>query len=210
MTARATLIDFEFNSGPEVSYRYSPSTGIFVRDGDTFLLDGNAYEFDTGSVIVVNALNGNAIVDGQTITITDDQVPSVTRIFEFDDGTGLPIASGRVRDCRSTRAWISLGLVNAIIGSINSVGNFNVEASLLPNSNRISLRGESPSVGVRTTAPAIGVEGLPGGAGNLIPVEENSSVSRILDWRSPIRSLGRAPKGIASTSAARSWAVFPS
>ena len=48
------------------------------------------------SVIVVDALNGNAIVDGQTLTITDNHVPSVTRTFEFDDGTGLPIASGRV------------------------------------------------------------------------------------------------------------------
>ncbi len=170
------IFDFEFNSGPEVTYQYSPSTGIFVRDGDTFLLDGTAYEFDTGSVILVNALNGNGVVDGQTITITDDQIPSVTRVFEFDDGTGLPIAAGRVAIPFNV-GMDQLGLVNTIIGSINSVGNFNIEASLLPNSNRISLRGESPTVGVRTTAPAIGISGLPGGAGILIPVEENSTFS---------------------------------
>ncbi len=66
MTGPERLYSFEFNSGPEVRYTYSPQTGIYVRDGDTFLLDGLAYEFDTGSVIVVDALNGNGVVDGET------------------------------------------------------------------------------------------------------------------------------------------------
>ncbi len=125
-------------------------------------------------MIVVEALNGNAFVDGQQITITDNQTPSVTRIFEFDDGTGGPLAAGRVA-IPFNSGMDQDQLVNTIINSINSVGNFNVEASLLPNSNRISLRGESATVGVRTTATGIAIQGLPGGAASLIPTEENAS-----------------------------------
>ncbi|MCA9166590.1 MAG: pre-peptidase C-terminal domain-containing protein [Planctomycetales bacterium] len=165
---------FEFNSGPEVTFRYVPAGGIFVRDGDTFLLDGNAYEFDTGSVIVVDALNGNALVDGQTLTITDNQIPSVTRTFEFDDGTGGPLAAGRVA-IPFNSGFDQAQIITSIINSINSVGNFNIDASLLPNSNRISLRGESSITGASTTATAISISGLPGGSASLISVEENST-----------------------------------
>ena len=168
------LFDFQFNSGPEVRYTYSPANGVFVRDGDTFLLDGTAFEFETGSVIVVNALNGNGVSDGETISITDSQVPAVTRIFEFDDGTGGPIGAGHVR-IAFTQSMDQASLVNAIISSINAVGNYNVEASLLPNSNRISLTGESSSTGATTSSTGIVIQGTPGGAANLIPTEENAS-----------------------------------
>ena len=171
-----TVYSFEFNSGPEVRYTYSPQNGIYVRDGDTFLLDGVAYEFDTGSVIVVNALNGNGVADGETITISDSQIPTVTRIFEFDDGSGGPIGAGRIR-IPFNSGMDQATLVASIINSINAVGNFNVDASLLPNSSRITLRGESRSLGARTTSTGIAIQGTPGGAGNLIPVEENDTFS---------------------------------
>lgn len=167
-----TVFNFEFNSGPEVTYNYDPASGIFVRDGDTFLLDGRAYEFDTGSVLLVEALNGTAIVDGQSLAITDNQ--GQLRIFEFDDGSGAGVDPERVAIPFSP-ALDQSQLAATIINSINSVGNFNIEASLLPNSNRISLRGESTTVGVISTAPAIAVVGAPGGAGDLIRVEENAS-----------------------------------
>ena len=163
---------FEFNSGPEVRYTYSPENGIFVRDGDTFLLDGVAYEFDAGSVIVVSTLNGNGIADGETITLTDNQTPTVTRTFEFDDGTGEPIGAGHVRVPFNT-GMDQATLINNIIASINAVGNFNVQASLLPNSNRISLVGESANQGAVTNSAGIVIQGAPGGSGNLISVEED-------------------------------------
>ena len=166
------MLNFEFNSGPEVIYTYLPAAGIFVRDGDTFLLDDDAYEFDTGSVIVVEALNGNGIADGQTLSITDNQVPSVTRVFEFDDGTGGTLPGGSVAIPFSS-SMDQAGIADAIIQSINAVGNFNIEASLLANSNRISMRGESPTVGARSTAANVSIQGSPSGVANLIGVEEN-------------------------------------
>ncbi len=125
-------------------------------------------------MIVVNALNGNGVSDGETISITDSQVPAVTRIFEFDDGTGAPIGAGHVR-IAFTQSMDQASLVNAIISSINAVGNYNIEASLLPNSNRISLTGESSSTGATTSSTGIVIQGTPGGAANLIPTEENAS-----------------------------------
>jgi len=41
---------FELNTGPEVLLQPDPASGRFVRDGDTFLLDGASIEFDTGSM----------------------------------------------------------------------------------------------------------------------------------------------------------------
>ena len=83
-TTEITTADtvFEFNSGPEVFYTVDPTAGIYVRDGDTILLDGTSYEFDTGEVLVVDAANGNAIDDGLTVSLTDDAGTTLT--FGFD------------------------------------------------------------------------------------------------------------------------------
>ena len=49
---------FEFNAGPELNFIYTPQTGAFVRDGQTFELDLDStdanppitFEFNTGQV----------------------------------------------------------------------------------------------------------------------------------------------------------------
>jgi len=171
---QGNTLNFEFNSGPEVLFQHNPAGTQVVRDGDTFFLDGVAYEFDTGSVIVVTALNGNGITDGDRFTITDNQNPIVTRTFEFDDGTGPPLGSGNVRvgfDAGMNQA----GLIAAITNAINAVANFNIQAVARPNTNRISLLNESLTIGATTASTGIAIQGAPGGNGILIRVEETSS-----------------------------------
>ena len=57
--------------------------GVFVQDGQSFMLDAVRYEFDTGPVIVTNA----AGVEGQTLTIDDDI--GRRHIFELDTDGGF-------------------------------------------------------------------------------------------------------------------------
>ena len=163
--------NFEFNSGPEVQYQHTPGADIYVRDGDTFLLDGNAFEFDTGSVVVVTAENGNGIADGETLTITDNQVPPVTRTFEFDDGSGGPIGAGNVR-LTFDSSFNQQAIINTIVNGINAVGNFNIDAQQLAATNRISLLGESNVLGAVSTSSGMIIQGTPGGSGALVHVEE--------------------------------------
>ncbi|MCA9214497.1 MAG: pre-peptidase C-terminal domain-containing protein, partial [Planctomycetales bacterium] len=165
------IFDFEFNTGPEVTFDHLPGADIYVRDGDTFLLDGNQFEFDTGSVVVVTAENGNGITDGETLTITDNQIPPVTRTFEFDDGSGAPIGAGNVR-IPFDSGFNQQAIINAIVNGINAVGNFDIEAVQLAATNRISLIGESNVLGAVSTSSGIVINGTPGGASSLISVEE--------------------------------------
>ncbi|MFV2067786.1 MAG: NF038122 family metalloprotease, partial [Pirellulales bacterium] len=163
-------VTFELNSGPEVTFDVDPTAGQFVRDGDVFTLDGAAFEFDTGAVLVMDAPNGSAILDGATFTIVDNQVVPEARTFEFDDGTGAPVGSDRIAVPFSS-GMTQRQLVDAAVSAINGAGDFNVEAA--PIDNRISLAGDSNSAEPTVDAGSgLGVEGTVGGTGSLIRVEE--------------------------------------
>ncbi|MCA9196580.1 MAG: pre-peptidase C-terminal domain-containing protein [Planctomycetales bacterium] len=164
------IYNFEFDSGPEVTFRHDPAGGVFVRDGDTFLLDGTAFEFDSGSVIVVSATSAAGLSDGDTLTITDNQVPIVTKTFEFDrDGT---ISPGNIR-IPYTNNTNQADLIVDIVDRINTTANFEIIAVPVPGTNRIDLINESDSIGAISNSSAVIVQGAPGGSANLISFEES-------------------------------------
>jgi hypothetical protein len=137
---------FEFVSGPEVVLGLAPGRNpnpAFIRDGDTFFLDGQPFEFDTGEVLIVDAANGNFVQDGERFTVTDNQQVPVTRIFEWDNGSGPPL-SGNVIGVPFNVGMTQAQLVSAVVNAINSQTGpaYNAAAQALPNTqfpNRISL-----------------------------------------------------------------------
>lgn len=164
---------FEFNAGPEIQLTPDPANGAYVLDGDTFELDGEFFEFDTGSVVVVLAATGVDITDGRLLTITDDQ--DVTTIFEFDkdgtltDDTNTPITI--------TDAMVTDELISQIMEAINGVADYTVTAELLTGTNRITLRGESTVTGATSGDANVEIQGTPGGGGDyVIPIEETSEL----------------------------------
>jgi hypothetical protein len=141
---------FEFVSGPEVNFNLNPSpiNPLTIRDGDTFFLNGQAYEFDTGEVFVVTAASGAGIQDGDRFTVTDNQANGVTRIFEWDDGTGGTIPANVI----PVPFDISMNqqqLVSQVVSAINSQTSFDNEgnpifaASAQAIGNRVSLLNSS-------------------------------------------------------------------
>lgn len=164
-------VTFEFVSGPEFRMTLDPTNGAFIRDGDTFFLDGDPFEFDTGEVLVVDALSGSELTDGHRFSLADNQQPSEIRTFEFDDGTGIPVANG------VTPVPFNIGMnrgaiVQAIVDAINSqtafdgFGNpiFATSAIAMPTtnplySNRISLIDSSSAT---ENATGIRIEGNTG------------------------------------------------
>ena len=137
---------------------------------------GKVYEFDTGSVIQMLAANGSQIADGALLTITDNQPFPVTRIFEFDkNGTSGP---GHVR-ISINNGMQTQTLMTQIVNAINGVAGFAVTAESLPNSNRITLRGESDITGAESTSlrvAILGAPGISGGADVGIAIEETSDL----------------------------------
>ncbi len=167
---------FEFNSGPEIRVRPDPAAGAYARDGDVFVLDGKVYEFDTGSVIQVLASNGSQIADGALLTITDNQPFPVTRTFEFDKNGVTDPANVRIAINNSMPTQT---LMTQIINAINGTAGFAVRAEALPNSNRITLRGESDVTGAVSTSlrvAIVGAPGVPDPAHVRIPIEETSDL----------------------------------
>ena len=172
--ALTTPVFFEFNAGPEIRVHPDPAGGDFARDGDFFDIDGNTYEFDTGSVIVMQAANGGQIADGARITITDNQPTPVTRTFEFDkNGVVTP---GNVR-ISINNGMLTQTLMTQTVNAINATPGFSVTAESLPNSNRITLRNESGTTGATSTSAQVLISGTPGGGGfAVIPIEETSDL----------------------------------
>lgn len=177
---------FEFVSGPEIILTLNPSVPnpSFLRDGDTFFLDGVPFEIDTGEVFVMDAISGSFIQDGDRFTVSDNQTVPVTRIFEWDNGSGPPIGPNIIPV--PFNVGMTQGqLVNAMVAAINSQtqpGVFNASAARLSNTNRISLIN---SIAATETSAAMHIEGntgrstsrgIPNPPGTvLIPIEEVST-----------------------------------
>jgi hypothetical protein len=149
-----------------------------IQDGDSFLVDGVGFEFDTGTVINVTAQNGGQLTDGTVITITDNQTTPNTETFEFDsNGT---TAAGNI-PVPFTNTSNSQAIIVALMAAINNAPNFAVTAVQLPGTTRISLIGESVTSGATSNAQGIVLSGAPGVAGGAIgiSVEETSTTDQI-------------------------------
>ena len=166
-------LKLEFNLGPEVKVNYDPAAGLFVRDGMKFSLDGTTYEFDTGSIVLVNAFNGNQLADGSTVRIRN--LSGIERIFEFDNNNVIN-GAGNIR-VRFAASNTQSQLANSLATAITSSPGFGVVASVA-NSNRISLVNASATVPVLVTGVGLGVTGSPGVTiGNIrIPISETASL----------------------------------
>jgi hypothetical protein len=165
---------FELNSGPEVLVSHDPVNGTVIADGDAFRLGNSLYSFDTGAVIVVDAFGGFGIQDSDIVTISRKQNQfTEDMIFEFNDGSGPAVASDRV--AVEFQGFMSQNeLVNTLVDAINST-SFGVTATILPNSNRITLVDSDSSYeqpDVTTSSLGISISGSRGGAGTAISVEE--------------------------------------
>jgi hypothetical protein len=173
-------VTFEFDTGPE--FFFAVGGGLVtnpqvLRDGDTFTVDNVSFEFDTGTVLLVTAVNGNQLRDGGTITISDNAANPVTVTFEFDNNGNAGANTPIPYNANSNQQAIITGIVNAI----NSTPNFAVRAVQLPNTNRISLTNESLLAPVAVNAQGVITQGTPGViAPNIaIPVEETDTELQI-------------------------------
>jgi hypothetical protein len=174
-------VRFEFETGEEFYFDVDTTgTGapIHLLDGDAFDVDGVRFEFDTGTVLVVTALNETNLTDGDTIEIWDDAPNPRRYVFEFDNnddfGSNLPI--------RFTAGETQQSIIQKVVTAIVAETNFRIQAEQLPGTNRITLIGESP-----TNLAVVNSSGvIPFGAPDVsvpgavrIPVEENSTVDEI-------------------------------
>ena len=161
-------VGFEFDTGPEflINVNVQSANPQVPQDGDTFTVDGFAFQFDTGSVIVVTAQNGGQITDGTTLTISDNAATPSTVTFEFDNNT----QHRRQRADHVQSDQQSAAIVNAIITSVARVPNFGVQAVQLQGTFRLTLIGESPTAGATTNATGITILGQPGVAGTAVAV----------------------------------------
>ncbi|MGM0486523.1 MAG: choice-of-anchor L domain-containing protein [Planctomycetota bacterium] len=165
-------ITFEFNTGPEITVEPDPGAHEYARDGDTFLIDGETFEFDTGSVIVVEADDG-ANIDGTQVTITDDQANPVEVTFEYDTDGALQSDDNTPIDVDEDDDLTTL--LSRTVEAINGEDGFEVTADWLVGTERITLWGESDTIGATSTSAEVTIEGAPGGTGDyVIPIEETS------------------------------------
>lgn len=168
----------EFNLGPQALVNYDPAAGRFVSDGTTFTLDAETYEFDTGNVIVIDALNGTLLSDGTTVGIRNEA--GATQVFEFDLNNSLT-DSGNI-GISYTGTSTQAQLVTALADAINSVAGFDVTAEFNAGSNRLSLVGASLVDPVQVTGTGVSLDGTLGvTAGNVrIPISEASSLQEFI------------------------------
>jgi len=172
---------FEFDTGPEFYFDIdttNPTDPNVLRDADRFTVGGNQFEFDTGTVIVVNALNGSQLNDGGTIQITDNATNPLTITFELDSDSTIGATTTAVPfTTTDNRQAIITNLVNAI----NGVPSFGVNAVQLPGTNRITLLGESPITAATVSAAGLVADGAPDvlPTAIAIPVEETFTVDEI-------------------------------
>ena len=179
---------FVFDTGPEFYFDIDTLNATdpnVLRDKDRFTvtrIDGSVeqFEFDTGTVIVVNAVSGSALFDGDTIQITEDATNPRTITFAFDNDSN----PGPATPITFTNTDNRQAIITSILNAINSVPSFGVTAVQLPGTNRITLLGESPlsATSINTLGTGVVLDGEPGTivpSAVPIPVEENFTVDEI-------------------------------
>ena len=170
---------FEFDLGLDLFVTYDPANGRFVQDGMSFTLDGIDYEFDTGSVVVISALNGGSMADGSTVRVVNST--GVVRIFEFDSNSSV-VGAGNVRipfSAGSSQAQLAQALVSAV----NSQVGFGVTAAVNQGSNRVSFTNTSTVTPIQITGTGLAISGNVGvTAGAVrIPISESATTRQFVD-----------------------------
>ncbi|QDV27539.1 GEVED domain-containing protein [Aureliella helgolandensis] len=173
-------LNFEFDFGPEARINYDPLTARSIRDEMQFIVDGALYEFDTGSVLVVDALNGAGIADSSTVRIQNAAGTEV--VFEFDN-------NGSVNGVGNVAIPYQIGssqavLVRALAEAISFQPGFGVQAEYVAGSNRISLIGASDTEPAVLTGSGISLSGNLGvsdPAAVRIPISEAATERQLVD-----------------------------
>ena len=137
---------FEFDTGPEVSVDIDPAAARVIRDGDFMVLDGDFFQFDTGSTLVIPASGGLYLPDGLTLML-DNGIDSAT--FEFEDSSiGDGVTGGVIEilyDITTTQAELAAAIVTAVASAgvptfvANNIGNQLVSFNGTP---RVDLIGQ--------------------------------------------------------------------
>ncbi len=166
---------FEFDLGAEARVNYNPAAGFGIRDGMSFTIDGVDYEFDTGSVVVMDAFNGNQLSDGTTVRIQN--ASGVERVFEFDSNNSL--TSGTNIRVAFAATSSQANLVNALVSAVNLTG-FGVRAESVAGSNRISFVGASATAPVIVSGTGLSVDGVVGATGVRIPLSEAATEAQFV------------------------------
>ncbi len=173
-------LDFEFDFGPEALINYDPLAGLFVQDEMQFLVDGVTYEFDTGSIIVIDAVNGSGLADSSTVRVQN--TAGTELVFEFDSNNSM-VGVGNIRvpySATSTQAE----MVQALVDAINFAPNFGVRAQFTTGSNRISLVGASDTEPAVVTGSGISIDGSLGvsdAAAIRVPISEAATERELVD-----------------------------
>ncbi|MHB8954104.1 MAG: dockerin type I domain-containing protein [Pirellulaceae bacterium] len=152
---------FEFDTGPEVTVDIDPTTGRVIRDGDFMILDGDFFQFDTGSTLIipedtVTYAAGATIPDGLLLTLVANTGALVRLEFEDTDVNDGRETSGSVLvnyDATTTQGQLQ----NRIVSVLNSITVFPVRAAAVgdnlvsfTNDARITLRGQFQIVTTNT------------------------------------------------------------
>lgn len=173
-------LDFEFDFGPEALINYDPLGGLFVQDEMQFVVDGTTYEFDTGSILVMDAVNGTQLTDSTTVRVTN--AAGVEVIFEFDNNGSAAGASNVVISYTNTSTRAEM--IRALVDAINFEPGFGVRAEFAPGSNRISLVGASDTAPAVVTGSGMSIDGSLGVTDpNVIriPISEFATERQLVD-----------------------------
>ncbi|MCH2123018.1 MAG: DUF5050 domain-containing protein, partial [Pirellulaceae bacterium] len=129
---------FEFDAGQEVNLAIDLETQTTIRDGDFFQLDDEIFQFDTGAVMVVNAMT-----DGQQFVINDSS--GVNHVFEFDDvGTtpGFVVDTGQTAVLFDSAIPMTLEeFAQTIVTTVNNEAGLSTTAGAV--GNRVSFYNEN-------------------------------------------------------------------
>ncbi|MCA9217950.1 MAG: hypothetical protein KDB27_32995, partial [Planctomycetales bacterium] len=153
---------FDFSTNGSFDYGGASSTGgaelrgidaSKINDGDTFVIDGQTFEFDLGAT--VRGVPGKRIQDGETLSLTD--ADGLTVVLEFDRngsvaGNAIAIA---IDDEMSS---------NAVADEIETaVGNSGLNVVIHRTLARLNFENAATVVG--SAGGAIAIEGNPGTTG---------------------------------------------
>ncbi len=169
---------FDFSTAGSMDYGGARSTGgtelhaiagADLRDGDTFVIDEESFEFDLGFTAVLQAAID--LPEGETITLGDG-LTEVTYEFTRDgevEGTNIPVT---VTDDLTANDVAAL-LAESIVA--------NGPAAVIPHqlSERLNLEGALSLT--QSADPIVGVEGEPGTVGRSVVVHSEMDPDEVAE-----------------------------
>ncbi|QDT02610.1 Dockerin type I repeat protein [Rubripirellula lacrimiformis] len=118
----AERVTFELDQ----SFTFTPNSGVPVRDGDTFTIDGVTFEFDSGQRVVLdNVSPAGTLTAGSTVRVTgaNGQVKTFQFVRLGQASTGnVPVSLVTAQGASRTTAQIASSLASAINANISGAG----------------------------------------------------------------------------------------